>query len=137
MNQTIEQLVIVPDQPVSAHEALKYLEQCARLFRGDRGEFPSSDASPTVTQYSLDDRDVLVVSPQPGSLLIQIQTENTRRAYLYERSGAHPLIVNEYTDFTSDTPTSSRAITLNAANVPTIIDMCDYVNRAARHSQDS
>lgn len=130
MNQEIEQVVIVSSSPTSINEALDYLAQSTRLFRGDTSEFPSGDESPVSATYHLEGHDVLVASSQPGRIVVQVQTDDIRRAYLYDVDSSHPVIINEFADPTSDTPTASFAPTATPDSVSLIVDICDYINRA-------
>ncbi len=137
MNQDIEQYVITSDQPASFGDALTYLDQCVNTLRNSHGAFPTNDEPPISIPYHLDDRNVLVASEKSGRVLVQVEEAGLRRAYMYDAYGSHHVIINEFADPTSDMPTSSAALNETTANAAIVIDICDYVSRAANHSQDS
>jgi len=137
MNQDVEQFIILPTESSGFSSALSYLDQCVRAFRGDSSELPSGDESPVSIGYQLDTRDVLVASSAPGRVLVQIQDGDSRQAFTYDIDREHPVIVNEFVDSSSDKPSRSFALKPIPANVPILIDLYDYIQRAAVHIKDN
>lgn len=136
MNQDVEQFIILPTESSEFTSALSYLDQCTRTFRGDSSELPSGDESPISVGYRHDTRDVLVASSAPGRVLIQIQDGDSRQAYTYDIAQEHPVTVTEFLDPSSDEPSRSFALKPIPANVPILVNLCDYIQRAASHSND-
>ena len=137
MKQDIEQFVVIPTESSEFSSALSYLDQCVRAFRSDSSELPSGDESPISVGYQHDTRDVLVASSAPGRVLVQIQEGDNRQVYTYDIDREHPIIVNEFADPSSDEPSRSFALKPIPANVPLLLDLCDYIQRAANHGKDS
>lgn len=137
MKQDIEQFVVLPTESSEFSGALSYLDQCVRAFRSDNGELPSGDESPISVGYRYDTRDILVASSAPGRVLVQIQNEDSRQAYAYDNDREHPVTINEFLDPSSNEPSRSFALKPIPANVPILVDLCDYIQRASRRSKDS
>jgi len=137
MKQDIEQFVVIPTESSEFSSALSYLDQCVRAFRSDSSELPSGDESLISVDYRHDTRDVLVASSAPGRVLVQIQDRDNRQAFTYDIDREHPVIVNEFVDSSSDEPSRSFALKPIPANVPLLLDLCDYIQRAANHGKDS
>ena len=137
MNQAVEQLIVLPTESSGFSSALSNLDQCVRAFRSDSSELPSGDESPISVGYQHDTRDVLVASSAPGRVLVQIQEGDNRQVYTYDIDREHPIIVNEFADPSSDEPSRSFALRPIPTNVPILVDLYDYIQRAASHRKDS
>lgn len=134
MKPDIAAFVVIPEHPTTFDGSLDMLAQAVQLLHGN----PSSqDVSPINVTYHAGTQDILVASSRPSHALIQVETADVRRAYTFDAYATNPIVINEFLDSNSDEPSRSFALKPIPANVPTLVDLYDYVQRAADHRKDN
>jgi len=134
MKPDIAAFAVLPKHPVTFEGALDILAQAVQQLHGGTTD---QDVIPVSITYHVGVQDILVASSHPTRVLIQVETEDTRRAYSYDAYATHPVTINEFLDQNSDEPNRTFALKPIPANVSILTDLYDYIQRAAMHIKDN
>jgi hypothetical protein len=127
-----EILYIPGVQEVPYETMLAYLMQAIYTFRNTYNR-PHDPNKPFISHYTLHDRSVDIISARPRAVLVQVDfgEGEARVTYTVDEAGEYAVVVENYDDQESNSPTERFGLEPTSENNPTLHTILDYIRRAS------